>query len=374
MAVSFDDGFEALRNALDDERSLRLISEDALEGALEEVRVRSAALQLKLERRGQADDRLPGSPRRLQHLATTTDAGEYLPSAEAELSRATGLQEELLSARSELSRLRLEAAERDREIAELKSAAEEERTQATTASKQLAAATREADAAVRVLHRLLDLSRAKGNKGAAGSSSSDNQMEVEDEEPPPPPGVLADGPREAWIEKAALRVSRRIEEVQRRQAGWALREEELHGQLRSRQLEGVEVVESERRRAERAEARCQQLVKALRALERKVVDDRQHPSHYHQQVGQGQGGAGFAASSLMRTEELRAEHARGGESAGTFGAAHALGQFYSHTMREQRHAKEEEAARAAAAQRRRSKQALQHQLALPGMAACLVAP
>ena len=128
----------------------------------------------------------------------------------------------------------------------------------------------------------------------------------------------------------------------RSQAASSLHEEQLHAKVRERHDHAITSSESERRRAERAEARCQRLVAALRDTQRRVVD-----SHEGLEVM---------------------------EDTATVAAAQALGRFYSNEMWESgcRRAVNDE--NAAAAQRRRSRQALRDQLALPGMAACVVGP
>ena len=122
-----------------------------------------------------------------------------------------------------------------------------------------------------------------------------------------------------------------------------MQEERRHAAARSRSGAASATVEAERKRADRAESRCRQLVGALREAERKIVDAHQ----------------GLGAPRAAESE--------------TVAAAQRLGRHYSEVLWESERAREAEAGRADAAQRQRARRVLRDQLALPGMAACLVA-
>ena len=83
-----DEGnLDALRQQLEEERELRLSHEDALCDALDEVRRRSASLQLRLEQHGGTLARdLLASPKKLQSILNSEPGSSATPEAEGSSS------------------------------------------------------------------------------------------------------------------------------------------------------------------------------------------------------------------------------------------------------------------------------------------------
>ena len=179
--------------------------------------------------------------------------------------------------------------------------------------------------------------RSGGGGGSAAGSSSDYS------------GLRHAHGSSAWIESAYLRVSDWMDAQRRAEAAAALREEKLHEKLRESAEQAMSSSGSEKRRADRAEERARHLVSALRALERRVVDGEQQQTSVLQARARSYDDRTVAAAKQLATEvgDARWEQAR---------VRSAL------------------RARSDAMLTRNTRQSVRDHLALPGMAACLVAP
>ena len=211
---------------------------------------------------------------------------------------------------------------------------------------------REAEYACAVLERLLvqtgHVATQSGHMStpeATGSGSGSKGVSSPPLDADTAPSATVESAHDAaWIESAALRLSRwvdgeqgRQEGERRRQAAAALHEETMHAAARESAGKASATLEEERRRAERAETRCQHLVAALRSMQRRYVDETVH---------------GVLAAPEPPAVDAARERER--------------------IMWERGRARRAEDEREEGAQRRRTGVALRHSLALPGMAASLV--
>ena len=283
---------------------------------------------------------LIGSPQRLQLLASL----DGLPPASSEpedVARAATahieeLQSALLESQHELRATREAMAAQAAELSEARAALAEAYAGRDDAALAITIHEREASYACAVLLRLLQrtgqaVASQDGASGEASASPADASGEASAE-------VRHD---HVWIESAALRLSEWADAQKRREAAAILSEEKLHAAARQSVGRASAGVDEERKRADRAEARCQHLVAALRSMQRRYVD-----------------------------EEAEAPV----DERPNWEAASAYARHREHVMWERGRAREAEAERMQAAQRKRMGLALRHSLALPGMAASLVHP
>lgn len=180
------------------------------------------------------------------------------------------------------------------------------------------AATARADAACGVLHRLVERTCAPPARSALGAAAERGA---------------------SWIRDAEERLLAWVEEQRRRQSASELRVLLIDAQLRDERSNANAACERERSRAERAEGRCRKLVRALRTTSKDAVDE----------VEVATGGYGPPPAAMQRAPSQ------------------------SECARSERWARQREVAANVAKADPKAvllrKQALTHQLTLPGMGA-----
>lgn len=293
-----DEGnLDALRQQLEEERELRLSHEDALCDALDEVRRRSASLQLRLEQHGGTLARdLLASPKKLQSILNSEPGSSATPEAEGSSSSdammvdsasaptrmespgvdtVDSMKVQALASARYIASLEQQLADKTDELERVRTTAEQQRAEHTVESQRVSARSAASDAALKVLCKLLERTTRFSSRGAGDGSDSERHDAAVCHllEAAGMGAVQAESASSIeWIERCERVMLAWFDAEQRRRAADSLREEQLLAECRDAQSGASESSDAERRRAERAEGRCRELVGALRTTIRDAVD------------------------------------------------------------------------------------------------------
>jgi hypothetical protein len=289
------DVLQKLQEQLERERALRLEHEDALCDALEEVRSRSASLQLRMQQGGVSwPDSAVGSPQRLQTIACAAriadetrhdvshadnydggvrDAADARrspllpkPPPLAPLASTEAMQLQLLASQRYVASLEEQLARQGREAAELrKAAAAQQELHEHNAREQHAMVdqlTATAEMACGALHALLERCQSTPGQTEVAAEAIERLVRAD----------RSDRCRAEWVGGARRELLSWVSAHLSRQASAALREERLHKDVRTAHEGCTSATDAARSRAERAERRCRHLVGALRSTARETVD------------------------------------------------------------------------------------------------------